>query len=175
MAHDYEDMHSIEGLDDRELRDLVREQLAGHGALDIDDITVTVQQNCVVLSGRVGTDGERRVAEHVLTDVLGIQDFRNDLVVDSLRRATSPLDIDEHLADEAARAGTLLGDRAMPFSPEAEHLADGQRVESESDLAGTTDLHESLERGIGWNPPDSPTPEGMMGSDARPEDMGEAH
>jgi hypothetical protein len=171
MAHDYEDIHSIEGLDDRELRDLVREQLAGHGALDIDDITVSVADNEVVLSGRVGTDGERRIAEHVLTDVLGIQDFRNDLVVDPIRRATSPLDIDEHLADEDARAGTLLGDRAVPLNDEAEHLADAP----DSELAGTTDLQNSIERGIGWNPPESPTPEGMLGTDAGAGDRGEQH
>jgi hypothetical protein len=171
MAHDYEDIHGIEGLDDRELRDLVREQLAGHGALDIDDITVSVAENQVVLSGRVGTDGERRIAEHVLTDVLGIHDFRNDLVVDSLRRATSPLDIDEHLADEEARAGTLLGDRAVPLNDESEHLADG----AQEDLSGTTDMQKVMEDGMTWTPPEGPTPEGMMGTDAGAGDRGEAH
>jgi len=171
MAHDYEDIHNIEGLDDRELRDLVREQLAGHGALDIDDITVTVVDGSVKLAGRVGTEGERRVADHVLTDVLGIQEFNNDLLVDPLRRAVSPVDIDEHLADEDARSGTLLGDRAVPLSPEAEHLADAP----DSELSGTTDVQSAIERGLGWNPPESPTPEGMLGSDAGPEDMGGQH
>ena len=171
MAHDYEDIHNIEGLDDRELRDLVREQLAGHGALDIDDITVTVADGNVCLAGRVGTDGERRVAEHVLTDVLGIQQFTNDLLVDPIRRAVSPLDIDEHLADESARSGTLLGDRAVPLSPEAEHLADAPDAE----LSGTTDVSGALERGLAWSPPEGPTPEGMLGTDAGPEDMGGQH
>jgi len=171
MAHDYEDIHNIEGLDDRELRDLVREQLAGHGALDIDDITVTVVDGSVKLAGRVGTEGERRVADHVLTDVLGIQEFNNDLLVDPLRRAVSPVDIDEHLADEDARSGTLLGDRAVPLSPEAEHLADAP----DSELSGTTDVQSAIERGLGWNPPESPTPEGMLGTDAGPEDMGGQH
>ena len=171
MAHDYEDIHNIEGLDDRELRDLVREQLAGHGALDIDDITVTVVDGSVTLAGRVGTEGERRVAEHVLTDVLGIQEYTNDLLVDPIRRAVSPVDIDEHLADEDGRSGTLLGDRAVPLSPEAEHLADAP----DSELSGTTDVHSAIERGLGWNPPESPTPEGMLGTDAGPEDMGGQH
>ncbi|MDB4885623.1 MAG: transport-associated protein [Gemmatimonadetes bacterium] len=171
MAHDYEDIHNIDSLDDRELRDLVREQLAGHGALDIDDITVRVAEGQVVLSGRVGTEGERRVAEHVLTDVLGIQDFTNDLVIDPLRRAISPLDIDEHLADEDSRAGTLLGDRAVPLNDESEHLADAP----DSELSGTTDVQSAIERGIGWNPPESPTPEGMLGTDAGPADMGGQH
>jgi len=171
MAHDYEDMHNIEGLDDRELRDLVREQLAEHSGLDIDDITVLAANGIVTLSGRVGTDGERRIVEHVLTDVLGITEFVNDLVVDPVRRAESPAAIDEHLVDEEQRSGTLLGDVAVPFSPEAEHLAD----EFQDDVAGTTDYTRVMEDGMTWNPPDGPTPEGMRGSDAGPEDMGERH
>lgn len=171
MAHDYEDMHNIEELDDRELRDLVREQLAEHSALDIDDITVLVADGTVTLSGRVGTDGERRIAEHVLTDVLGITEFVNDLVIDPLRRAENPVAIDEHVADEEQRSGTLLGDVAVPFSAEAEHLAD----EFQEDVAGTTDYTRVMEDGMTWNPPDAPTPEGMRGSDAGPEDMGGRH
>ena len=77
---DYENIDDIDELDDRELRDLVRERLAEHTALDIDDITVRVQDGNVVLAGRVGTDGERRVAEHVLTDVLGLVDLTFDQI-----------------------------------------------------------------------------------------------
>ena len=170
MAHerDYENMHDIDELDDRELRDLVREQLAEHTALDIDDITVTASQGSVTLAGRVGTEGERRVAEHVLTDVLGIVEFTNELVIDPLRRAESPIDIDEHLADEESRSGTLLGDVAVSLSDESEHLADSAR----EDLEGTTDYQQVMEEGMTWNPPDSPTPEGLSGSDARPEELG---
>lgn len=171
MARDYEDIHDIEDLDDRELRDLVREHLAAHGALDIDDITVEVRESRVTLSGRVGTEGERRVAEHVLTDVLGVTDFANDLVIDPIRRAESPIDIDEHLADEERRAGTLLGDVPVPLSPETEYHAE----EDDTDIAGTTDLQSAIGRGATWNPPESPTPEGMSGSDASPEDFGEQH
>jgi len=173
MAHerDYENMHDIDELDDRELRDLVREQLAAHTALDIDDITVTVVEGSITLSGRVGTEGEKRIAEHVLTDVLGVVEFENDLVIDPLRRGESPLDIDDHLADEERRAGTLLGDVAVPLSDEADHLADREQ----EDIAGTTDYQQVMEAGKTWNPPASPTPEGMSGSDARPEDMGGQH
>jgi hypothetical protein len=171
MAHDYENMHDIEELEDRELRDLVREQLAAHTALDIDDITITVAGGIVTLAGRVGTEGEKRVAEHVLTDVLGVQEFSNELVIDPIRRADSPLDIDDHLADEDLRAGTLLGDRAVPRTDESAHLAD----EREDDIDGTTDYQSAIADGKSWNPPDGPTPEGMSGSDARPEDMGGQH
>ena len=171
MKHDYEDLHNIDGLDDNELRALITEQLTEHPALDIGDFTVKVNEGQITLSGRVGTEGERRIADHVLTDVLGIMEFTNDLVIDPLRRAESPEATDEHLADEEQRAGALLGDAPAPFSPEAEHLA-GDR---ESDLAGTTDYSKVMEEGMTWNPPSVPTPEGMLGDDAGPADLGGRH
>ena len=171
MARDYEDLNNIDQLDDRDLRALVREQLAAHNALDIDDIAVQVDEGSIVLSGRVGTEGERRIAEHILTDVLGIQDYRNDLVIDPIRRAESPMDIDDHLAEEERDSGLLLGDRAVPLTDESEHLADAP----ETELGGTTDLQSAIERGGSWNPPESPTQEGLAGTDAAPEDMGEQH
>jgi hypothetical protein len=171
MAHDYEDINNIDQLDDDELRELVRDHLAAHNALDIDDIGVEVEEGRVILSGRVGTEGERRIAEHILTDTLGIQNFANALVIDPIRRAESPMDVEDHLVDEDRRAGLLLGDRAVPLSDEAEHLADA----TDSELAGTTDLQSAIERGGGWNPPESPTPEGLAGTDATSEEMGEQH
>jgi hypothetical protein len=171
MAHDYEDMHNIDELEDVELRDLVREQLADHPLLDIRDITVLVAGGHVTLSGRVGTDGELRVAEHLLTDVLGVTDFTNDLVIDQTRRAENPEAIDEEIVETEARSGALLGDVEVPFSAEAEHLAD----ELQDDLAGTTDYTRVMEDGMTWNPPEGPTPEGMRGSDAGPEELGERH
>ena len=171
MKHDYEDMHNIEQLDDRELRDLVREQLTAHNALDIDDITVLVHDGMVTMSGRVGTEGERRIAEHVLTDVLGIQEFTNDLVIDPLARAESPQATDESQEDEERRSGVLLGDVAVPLSTEAEHLGG----DGDAELEGSTDMQNVMERGASWSPPEGPTPEGMAGSDARPEDMGGQH
>jgi hypothetical protein len=168
MARDFEDLHDIDEMDDIELRDLVRERIRAHTALDIDDITIRVKDHHVELSGRVGTDGERRVAEHVLTDTLGLMDFTNNLVVDPIARAESPMAIDDHLVDEEERSGTLLGDVAVSLDPEAEHLAD----EVQDDLTGTTDYTKVMEDGMTWNPPDSPTPEGM---DASPGDLGEMH
>src|SRR4030095_12096867 len=100
MARDYEDLQNLEQLDDREIRDLVRERLAAHNGLDIDDILVEVQKGAISLSGRVGTGGRSSIADHILTDVLGVQEFTNDLVVDPIRRAESSIDIDEHLVEE---------------------------------------------------------------------------
>ena len=171
MARDYEDIQNLDQLDDREIRDLVRERLAEHNGIDVDDIVVNVQNGAIALTGRVGTEGERRIADHILTDVLGVQEFRNELVIDPIRRAESPMDIDEHLAEEDRASGLLLGDRPVPLNPEAEHLAD----DADSDLAGTTDVQDAIEGAKSWNPPASPTQEGMSGTDAAPEDYGEQH
>ena len=77
MARDFEDIRDLDDLNDDEMRQLVRERIAEHTGLDPDDITVRVEAGQVVLEGRVGTDGERRIAEHVVTDVVGIVDVRD--------------------------------------------------------------------------------------------------
>ncbi|HET9426642.1 MAG TPA: BON domain-containing protein [Gemmatimonadaceae bacterium] len=165
MAGDFEDTYDLENLSDRELRDLVREHLEASTALDIDDITVRVEDGVVVLEGRVGDAGEEQVAEHVLTDILGITNFRNELVADPIRRAESPMAIDDHLAEEERHEGLLLGDRAVSLTDESEHLADSPEEEAE----GTTDVGKAIEGALPWIPPESPTPEGIS-RDARSED-----
>jgi hypothetical protein len=167
MAGDFDNIHDIEHLSDRELRDLVREHLEASTALDIDDITVRVEEGCVILEGRVGDAGEEQVAEHVLTDVLGITNFQNNPVADPIRRAESPMAIDDHLADEARHDGLLLGDRPVSLTDESQHLADSPEVEAE----GTTDVGRAIESAEPWIPPESPTPEGLS-RDARSEDAG---
>ena len=171
MARDFEDIRDLDDLNDDELRLLVRERIAEHTGLDPDDITVRVDGAQVVLEGRVGTDGERRIAEHVVTDVVGIVDVRNEIVVDPIRRAESPMDIDDHLADEEATEGLLLGDR----SPQRE-AEDAMEADDDSAHAiGTTDVQKVIESGAPWIPPTGPTPEGMRGTDADLESMGEDH
>jgi hypothetical protein len=158
MARDFENLHDIEDLSDDELRGLVREHLAAHNALDIDDITVSVEDGTIVLGGRVGTDGEKLVAEHVVTDVLGLMNVRNDIFVDPMRRAESPEAVDEHLVDEDRREGLLLGDRALPIDPEADTVQD----DMDHELYGTTDVGHAIADGTAWIPPESPTPEGII-------------
>ena len=160
MARDYEDLHNIEELDDNELRELVREQLREHASLDIDEITVHAHEGKVTLSGRVGSDSERRVAEHVLTDVLGIEDFDNDLVVDSLARPMNAEAADESIEEDAERSGGMLGDREVSMTDESAHLADSP----EGDRAGTSDYTRVMEDGMTYNPPSSPTAEGESDS-----------
>jgi hypothetical protein len=153
MAHDFEDIDDVGDMSDHELRDLVRDRLAEHRGLDLRDITVSVHDRVVALSGRVGTEGERRVAERVVTDLIGIPTVRNDLVVDSLRRAESPEAADDSVADDDEHSGLLLGDRAVPLSPEAEHLEE----DLDSRLFGTSDIGNAIQNGTSWSPPSSPT------------------
>jgi hypothetical protein len=156
MARDFEDLHNIDDLNDDELRDLVRTHLVGSNAVDADNITVSVEDGVVRLGGRVGTEEELRVAEHIVTDVLGIEQIDNQMVVDALRRPESSEDIEEHLASESESEGLLLGDRAVPFEDEDAQVRD----DLDSRLFGTTDVQKAIADGTAWIPPESPTPEG---------------
>ena len=171
MALDFENSDSVAGLSDDELRRLVRDRLDAERALDPEDVTVAVQNGVVTLSGRVGTEGELRIADHILSDTLGLDRFENELVVDPIRRAESPEAIDEHLADEEQHEGLLLGDRAVPLSPEAEHLEE----DVSAHLFGTADVHEAIESAAPWVPPESPTPEGVGGTEPPVPRTGEDH
>jgi hypothetical protein len=160
MSSDFENIHDLDDLNDQELRDVVRSHLRAHNGLDADYITVLVANGTVVLEGRVGTDYERRVAEHVVTDVLGIAEVRNDLVVQAIHRAESSADAEDTLAEEDREEGLLLGDRPVPLSPEAEHAGD----DLDARLWGTTDVGKSIAEGTPWIPPESPTQEGLEGT-----------
>ena len=161
MADDFDNTDEIRNLSDDELLRLVRDELGAQKAFDIDDLELAVAGGALTVSGRVGTEEELRIVDHVLTDVIGVTDVTNNLVVDEIRRATSPEAIDEHLADEEEHGGLLLGDVPRPFSPEAEHLADM----GPDDSMGTHDVRESIEGAEPWIPHESPTPEGLGGSD----------
>jgi hypothetical protein len=167
MARDYEDIHELDDLSDDELRDLVRQHLAADNALDIDEITITVNDGMVLLDGEVGTDEERRIAEHVLTDLVGVDRYENRLFVHGARRALNPEAADESLANEDQREGLLLGDRPVGLSPEAEH----KNEDLDADLYGTTDVQHAIQDGTAWIPPESPTPEGPAGQG----ELGEEH
>ena len=167
MEKDYEDIRDIDHLTDNELRALVRDEFEAQLAFDPDDVDVSVSSGVVKLSGRVGTGEELRIVEHVVTDLVGIERVKSELVVDPIRRAESPEAIDEHLVDEELHEGLLLGDMARTEDPEAEHLHENIRAE----LFGTTDVQEAIEGAIPWNPPDGPTPEGVEGSEDTPSEL----
>lgn len=170
MEKDYEDIRDTEDLSDNELRALVRDTFDQQVAFDPDDVEVSVRSGIVSLSGRVGTEEELRIVEHMVTDVVGIKGVRNGLFVDPIRRAESPEAIDEHLVDEEMHEGLLLGDTPRPEDPDGDHPRENTRAE----LFGTADVQQSISEGIPWNPPDGPTPEGTVGSeDVPPEQLEE--
>ena len=166
MARDFEDLHSIDDLNDDELRGLVREHLAAHNALDIDDFTIEAQNGLVILNGRVGTDGERLVAEHIVTDLVGAQRCQNNLFVDPTRRGINPEAVDEHLVNEDRMDGLLLGDKPLPIEPETETVTE----DLDAELYGTRDVGHAIQEGTPWIPPESPTQEGLTGRNEFGED-----
>ena len=171
MARDFEDLHDLDDLSDDELKALVKQHLASHNGLDVDDLSVRVEDGTIFLGGRVGTEGERRIAEHVVTDVLGIVSVSNEILVDPIRRAESPMDIDDHLVAEERTEGLMLGDRPPQREVEDALHADDDAAHD----VGTTDLQKAIESGAAWIPPTGPTPEGIRGSDADLGSLGEDH
>jgi hypothetical protein len=156
MQHDFEDIFDTEHLDQDELKRLVRETLRENRSIDPLDITVHVRDRKVILTGRVGTDAEKRIAERVVGDRIGLTNVESQLVVDPIRRATSPEAADESVSDDEAHEGLLLGEAAEQHSDTSDHLAPNQADE----LLGTVDRTEAVEDGVPWVPPESPTPEG---------------
>jgi hypothetical protein len=154
MAEDYEDFYDIESLTDEELGALVRETLDEHPDLDADGLDLGVSSGQVRIAGRVGTEGEAQIIEHVLTDVLGIPNVINELVVDELVRATQPDAADE--ANARVYGGGAATGGADRTEDSAEHLLD----DTAADQYGTSDVGEAVERGQSYNPPDTPVQEG---------------
>ncbi len=157
MARDYEDIFRLDELSDDELRALVREQLADYDTVDADNILVTAASGEVVLAGRVGTEEERRIAERILADVIGLKRYRNELVVDEIRRDEEPEAVDDHLASSQEGTGEPIGRRPENVDDEAEHLEE----DLDARMFGTHDVQSAIERGTAWIPPDEPTPEGF--------------
>lgn len=170
MAHDYDNLDDLDTLDDIELRDLVRERLGENGGVDVDNVTVRVEDGLVRLIGRVGTEGEVRIAERVLTDVIGITRYSNELVVDALRRSE-----ESPAADDAAAANTdedSLGDGARQMTQEMEQ---GNVEDLEAQMYGTHDMQDAISEGEAYTPPTTATQEGFSGTEGGPERYGEDH
>lgn len=158
MAQDFENVFDLDDLSDEELRTLVREQLAQDDAIDVDGILVHAKDGYVTLSGRVGTEGEKQIADHVLSDVIGLENFANDLIVDAVRRDEEPEAADEAVARAAARGEDPLfgGSDLSDTDDEAQRATDND----DASLFGTRDIESVMENGVPWIPPDEPTPEG---------------
>ncbi|HET7583646.1 MAG TPA: BON domain-containing protein [Gemmatimonadaceae bacterium] len=153
MERDFENVDNVDELSDDELKRLVRTELEEDERVDADSIVVTAHAGVVRLSGRVGTETERRIAERVVTDVLGISRFENELVVDEIRRDLAPEAADDEAAQSAELGHSLVQEQQ---DPEAAHLAH----DVEREMYGTPDEHDAIERAEPWIPPERPTSEG---------------
>jgi hypothetical protein len=153
MADDYEDIHDMESMTDEEIQSLVRDELREHPDLDVTGLDLSVSGGRITLAGRIGTQAELQIIEHVLTDVIGVE-VRNDLVVDELVRQEQPEAADDANA-RIYRQGSARGG-ADRTEDSAEHLLRDTAAEQ----YGTDDMGEAIERGHSYNPPDSPVQEG---------------
>lgn len=155
MADDYEEVYDLEAMADDELRELIVQKLREDGDLDLDLIDVRVETGQVRLEGRVGTEQESRQAEQIVTDVLGITNATNELVVDELMRGERSEAADV-AAMEDLRAEPALGEGGHRTADTAEHLL----ADTEHEQFGTSDPKEAIERGFSYNPPTRPLQDG---------------
>ena len=154
------DIFNLENMNDDEVKDLVLQELGEYPEIDVDLIEVNVRNGAVTLAGRVGTEQELQQIEQVLTDVVGITNVTNDLVIDELTRGERSTAADDAYAEEGETTMQVARDRNNT-SDEAAHLMD----DVETDQFGTTDPQEAVERGTSYEPPDSPVQQGSSRED----------
>jgi hypothetical protein len=149
------DLYDFQNMSDDELRTLVLEQLREYPNLDADDIDVRVKDGTVTLAGRVGTDAEVQVATAVLDDVLGLDDFAVELVVDELRRGDTPVAADDAIAQDE-EVDDQLGEPDAQQSDTAEHLVE----DLDAETYGTHDIGQAIRDAAPYSPPDRPVSDG---------------
>ena len=149
------DIFDFSGMTDDELYDLVMQELREHPEVDAGWIQVGVKDGHVTLAGRVGSDSEVSVAEQVVTEILGLTDFTNELIVDELHRGEAP-----EAADDAVMQGLEVdaqyGETNENQSDTAAHLVE----DLEAQTYGTHSVTDAINDGATYIPPDRPTGEG---------------
>lgn len=155
MAENVNDVYNFSAMDDDEVYDVVVQHLREYPEVDAGWIDVSVKDGLVTLSGRVGTDGERQVAEKLVAEVLGIERYANELVVSEAHRGEAPMAADEAVASDL-EVDDQLGEDERNQSDTAGHLEQNL----ETDTYGTHDLGTSIEDGTPYVPPDRPIPDG---------------
>lgn len=145
------DIFDFSGMTDDELYDLVVQQLREHPELDPDWIEVQVRGGHVTLGGRVGSDGEASIAEQVITEILGIEAFTNELVVDELHRGEMPAAADEALMQDL-EVDDQYGESSANHSDTAAHLVE----DLDAQTYGTHSVTDAVSEGAPYIPPDRP-------------------
>ena len=103
----------------------------------------------VRLAGRVGTEQEVQTIEHVVTDLIGLERVRNELVIfDAVRGERS--EAADDAAIEEMEADPQLASGGDTTSDTAQHLVE----DLEAEQFGTHDPQEAAERGTTYEPPD---------------------
>jgi BON domain len=149
------DLYDFQNMTDDEIRTVVIEQLREYPNIAADEIDVRVKDGMVTLEGRVGTDAEVQVATAVLDDVLGLDDFSVELVVDELRRGDAPAAADDAIAlDE--EVDDQIGEPDPQQSDTAEHLVE----DLDSETYGTHDIGKAIRDASSYSPPDRPVSDG---------------
>ncbi len=156
MAQDFDELFfDFSIMSDDEIYSVVAQHLREYPNLDADSIDVSVRDGFVTLSGRVGSDGEKQVAEKALVDVLGVEQFANDLVVSELYRGMAP-----EAADEAVALDREVDDQLGEPDPNQTDTAEHLHEDLEAQTFGTHDVGEAIAEGATYVPPDRPIAEG---------------
>src|SRR5690606_41052580 len=116
-------LFDFDNMSDDEIRDIVVERFREYPNLDDGEVEVVVRNGHVTLTGRVGTDAEAQEAEALLDDVLGLNDYTNDLVVAGTVRYQLPEGSDDAEA-VSEELDDQLGNSDDQQSDTAEHLAE---------------------------------------------------
>lgn len=155
MPRDFENLFNIGDMGDQEIEDLIAQQLREYPDVDVDDIDIRVERGFVTVGGRVGTEHEMQVVSQVITDVLGIHDYSNEIVVDETRRTLLPEAADEEVALDN-ETDAPMGGAADQTSDTADHMLE----HLEEELYGTHDLGKAIQDGLDYEAPDRPLQEG---------------
>ncbi|MGQ0560366.1 MAG: BON domain-containing protein [Gemmatimonadota bacterium] len=158
MARDYENLYDLENIGDDELKDLVLQELQEYPEIDVDLIVVDVQDGAVRVSGRVGTEQEIQQVGHVLTDLIGIDEVSNELVIDELVRGQHSEAADDARAEDG-EVDAQTGEQTVRASDTAAHLVE----DLEAEHFGTHNYDETMQRGTTYEPPDRGIQEGILG------------
>ena len=150
------DLYDLDHMTDDELRSLILQQFNDYGKLDAGWIEVDVRDGFVTLTGRVGTDGEVQIAEEIIHDVIGIQNYSNELLVDQLHRRDLSEAVDEAVMEEMETDEIHPGSAEQHHSDTAAHLAD----DLEAETFGTHDEGKAIQGGATYVPPDRPVGDG---------------
>lgn len=156
MARDYEDLYDLDNQDDTDIYDLIRQELNEYQDIDTDLLDIRVENGFVILAGRVGTEQELQEVQYVVSDLLGIANFSNEIVIDELVRAEHSEGADDAIVEDEEVRAQVLGESGERTDPQADHLQE----DLDGQLYGTRDLQSAVSRGETYEPPDRPVQEG---------------